>query len=106
MPRWSLTKTRPHRLSKPRIEPSSINFDAFTFVDNITNTKITMSEARNKYSHQNRRASEQKPSEHAQREINNINECISTLKSTKLFQMDSLRHKIFKTLHQPKKATN
>lgn len=107
MPRWSQSKQprRHPRFSKPQLHYSSLNFDSFTFVDNFTNTKITMSEARKQYPLQ-RRASQQKNNCEAQKELNNLNECISTLKSTKLFQLDSLRHKIFKSIHNNTIETN
>lgn len=77
----------------------SLNFGAFTFVDNLTNKKITMEDAKRQYTTHRRESHQQLERTQAQKELNDVNEYISTLKTTKLFQMDSLRNKLFKSGH-------
>lgn len=78
---------------------ASVSYDSFLFVDNITNSRIMLKDARKHY--ESRRA----PSQHhleQQQELNVLSDCLSTLKSTKLFQMDSLRTKLFRSVHAKK----
>jgi hypothetical protein len=73
------------------------------FVDNITNNKIILKDARKEYetNHHNRMEVTQMHYDNL-KELDKLNECVSTLKTTKLFQMDSLRNKIFKSTHNNK----
>lgn len=78
---------------------ASVSFDSFLFVDNITNSRIILKDARKHYE------SRRSPSQHRleqQQEVNALSDCLSTLKSTKLFQMDSLRTKLFRSVHARK----
>lgn len=44
------TDRKPTKTSTPISTPySSVNFNSFTFVDNLTNTKIVMNEANDRY---------------------------------------------------------
>jgi hypothetical protein len=88
----------PRDPSKTR-HSSSVSFDSFLFVDNVTNSRIVLKDARRHYE------KVKQPSRHKleeEKDVNTLNECLSTLKSTKLFQMDSLRSKIFKSTHVAK----
>lgn len=93
-----------HRRSRNRPAAcSNVSFDSFLFVDNVTNSRIVLKEARRHYQANN------PPSQHKleeEKQLNNLNECLSTLKSTKLFQMDSLRSKIFKSIHNSKSTSS
>ncbi len=75
---------------------STVSFDSFLFVDNVTNSRIVLKEARKHYE-PHKSLSKHKIEEKEQ--LNTLHECLSTLKSTKLFQMHSLRNKIFKSTH-------
>lgn len=82
---------------------SNVSFDSFLFVDNVTNSRIVLKEARRHYQ------AGSPPSQHKleqEKELNSLSECLSTLKSTKLFQMDSLRSKLFKSAHHGKAASS
>ncbi len=80
----------------------TVSYDSFLFVDNVTNSRIMLKDARKHYE------SRQTPSKHhieEEQELNALSDCLSTLKSTKLFQMDSLRTKLFRSAHTRKAST-
>lgn len=82
---------------------SNVSFDSFLFVDNVTNSRIVLKEARRHYQ-ANKPASQHKLEQ--EKEVNSLNECLSTLKSTKLFQLDSLRSKLFKSTHNSRTTSS
>lgn len=42
---------------------------------------------------------------HKKKEVNKLNSCISLLKTTKMFQMDSLRSKLFRSAHHTRQPS-
>lgn len=96
-----MSKAQPRRSRVSRAKCSNVSFDSFLFVDNVTNSRIVLKEARRHY--RGKPASQHKLEQ--EKEVNSLSECLSTLKSTKLFQMDSLRSKLFKSAHSPKAAS-
>lgn len=98
-----ISKPQPRRSRNAPASCSSVSFDSFLFVDNVTNSRIVLKEARRHYQ-ASKPASQHKLEQ--EKEVNSLSECLSTLKSTKLFQMDSLRTKLFKSTHNNRTASS
>jgi hypothetical protein len=85
-----------------------LSFNSFSFTDNVTNNKILLREAKEQYPHSQPAATppyQARQSQVTQQEIHNLTNCIALLKTTKLFQMDSLRSKLFKSAHHSRQAS-
>lgn len=95
-----------------RKEGQKINYDSFFYIDKLTNNKIQLGAAKDIYAQREKRAMPQpvaqtRPRKAAQqscrqkeysqmKEMEEINDCFSIMKSTKLFQMENLKNKLFR----------
>jgi hypothetical protein len=95
-----------------------VNYDTFIFVDRLTNNRIMLGEAKNNYSklHKENRQSHdthcgpipkrnkrtlqtsvgKSQQQHGgNKEVEEIRDCLTLMKSTQLFQMETLKNRIF-----------
>ena len=94
-----------HELLTVKPSPTKpISYDSFIYADRLTNHKIVIGEARKSYDPSKRKGKNENRSRYSKKivlpekkkEMEEINECLSLIKTTKMFQKATLKNKIFK----------